>query len=443
METIKITSIQKALFHTDDLIVRELNISNSKATLLYLETMCEAAKIELSLFKQLQQDSSDGQVPMRIEELLTAAKVDHCHSVQEAVDALIRGRAIICEEEANQCFSFDVNKQYRRAPEEPENERSLTGNRDGFIEQLHSNLNLIRKHLSTEQLRVQYLILGKHAKRLTALVWLDGTADSRIVNEAINRLTSLSSTHDVHPELIRKQLKEHKYSVFPQIFSTERVDFASALISRGRIAVLCDQSNTCLILPASFFSFLQTIDDLIQGTWASLLMRFFRVIGFLCGLSLPSIYIAIVGFNYEVLPLKMTFSIKSTLESVPYPPVIETLIMVVIFQLIAEATLRLPSALAQMTGVVGGIIISESLVQIGFVSNIMIVVIALTSIGRFVVPNTEMRTAVGMIQFILVAGATCLGFYGIAFALVILLIHVLAMEPFGVPYCLPIRSSKR
>ncbi|RAP77023.1 spore germination protein [Paenibacillus montanisoli] len=443
MATVTIASIQEALFHTDDLVTRELNAGKGKAMLIYLETMCEATKIELSLFKQLQSENNEGQVSLSIEELLTAAKVDPCYSVQDAVDALIRGRALICEEAAARCFSFDVSKQYRRSPTEPENERSLVGNRDGFVEYLQSNLNLIRKHLSTGELSVRYFKLGKNAKRPVALVWLDGTADRRIVDEAAKRISALSSTHELHPGLLRKLLRENKYSMFPQCLGTERVDYASALLARGRIGVLCDQSSICLILPVTIYTFMLTVDDLIQGTWASLLMRSVRVVGLLLGLILPSLYIAIVGFTYEVLPFKMLFSIKSSLESVPYPPIFETMLMIFIFQLIAEATLRLPSALAQMTGIVGGIVISESLVQIGFVSNILIVIIALTTIGKFVLPSIELRSTTTIAQFILIVGATILGFYGIAFAFIGILIHMLALEPFGVPYCLPVREMNR
>ncbi|MBP3965843.1 spore germination protein [Paenibacillus lignilyticus] len=443
MATITIASIQEAFNHTDDLVMRELNIGEAKAVLIYLETMCESAKIELSLFKQLRRETADGNTSPDLEELLTSAKVDLCPSIQKAVDDLIHGRALICEEAANRCYSFDVSKHYRRSPAEPENERSLTGNRDGFVEHLQSNLNLIRKHLSTGELSVRYFKLGKNANRQVALVWLDGTTDKSMVDEAAKRISALTSTHDLHPGLLSKQLRENKFSIFPQIFNTERVDFASALLARGRIGVLCDQNSSCLILPVSIYTFMLTVDDLIQGTWSSMLMRTVRVVGLLFGLVLPSLYISIVGFNYEVLPFKMAFSIKSSLESVPYPPIFETMLMIFIFQLIAEATLRLPSALAQMTGIVGGIIISESLVQIGFVSNILIVVIALTTISKFTIPSMDLRSTTTIAQFFLIFGATVLGFYGIAFAFIGILIHALALEPFGVPYCLPVRSFER
>ncbi|CAH1226694.1 Spore germination protein A1 [Paenibacillus allorhizoplanae] len=443
MPTVDIALIQEALCHTDDFIIRELNMGEDKAVLLYLETMCDKAKIELSLLKQLQRESNDGQVAMRMEELLTATKVKPCLSVQDAVDALLEGSAIICSEAAGHCYSFDVSQQNSRSPEEPVNERSLAGNRDGFVEHLQTNLNLVRKHLSTGELRVRYFKLGTNAKRLVAMVWLDGTADTGIVNIATNRISSMSSSHDLHPGLIRKQLRESKYSIFPQTLSTERVDFAAALLARGRICVLCDRSSACLILPVSYYTFMLAADDLIQGTFPSLLMRMVRVLGLLFGLILPSLYITIVGFNYEVLPFSMVNTIKSSLENVPYPPIFEVFLMIMIFQLIAEATLRLPSTLAQMTGIVGGITISESLVQIGFVSNILIVIIALTTIGKFAIPSTELRSSTTMIQFALIIGATILGFYGMMFVFVIILIHFLALEPYGVPYCLTVRSVKR
>lgn len=443
MPTVDIASIQEALGHTDDFIIRELNMGEDKAVLLYLETMCDKAKIELSLLKQLQRESIDGQIAIPMEELLTATKVKPCLSVHDAVDALLEGSAIICSEAAGLCYSFDASQPNNRSPEEPVNERSLGGNRDGFIEHLQTNLNLVRKHLSTGKLRVRYFKLGMNANRQIAMVWLDGTADTEIVNIAANRISSMTSSHDLHPGLIRKQLRESKYSIFPQTLSTERVDFAAALLARGRICVLCDRSTSCLILPVSFYTFLLTVDDLLQGTMPSLLMRMVRVLGLLFALFLPGLYITIVGFNYEVLPFSMVNTIKSSLENVPYPPIFEALLMIMIFQLIAEATLRLPSTLAQMTGIVGGITISEALVQIGFVSNVLIVIIALTTIGKFVIPSNELRSSTTIMQFALIIGATILGFYGMMFVFVIILIHFLALEPYGVPYCLLVRSIKR
>lgn len=289
---------------------------------------------------------------------------------------------------------------------------------------------------------MRYLSVGKQGLHKVAIVWVEGIAEDQIVEETISRLSAFQSTLEVHPGKLQKQLTAHK-SIFPQVFGTERIDIATSLLLQGRIAILCDQSSTCLIVPASFYTFLKSADAILMGFGTSWLLQSLRAVGLFLSLYICSLYIATTTFHHEILPAKMTINIKSSLENVPYPPIIEAILMILIFQLIAEATIRLPSQLAQMVGVAGGIIISESLVKIGFVSNVFIVIVSLSMIGSFMIPTYQMRVTTLGIQVMLLFGATIMGFYGIMFVTIAVLIHFFALEPFGVPYCLPIRSKAK
>ncbi|NOU66127.1 hypothetical protein GC096_18990 [Paenibacillus sp. LMG 31461] len=435
--------IKARLFQTEDLIVRNFDVEGEPAMLMYLETLCDPSKIEISLFKQWFRVKSHEYGGLPLNELLTAVNINTCLRSDEVVKALLSGKALVCVLAAKEVwYALDAQQSNVRSIHEPENERSIVGERAGFVEHLNVNLNLIRIRASSAQLKVHYILLGKQSNHKVAILWEEGVAEKGIVEETIRRVAALKTNMEVHPGRLQRQLEE-KSTIFPQVYSSERVDMTTNLIMQGRVAILCDQSSTCLIVPVSFYTFLRSIDSILLGSNVALVLQSLRAIGVFLSLYICSLYIAIVSFHHELLPSQMAISIKSSLENVPYPPIVEAILMIVIFQLIAEATIRLPSQIAQMVGVTGGIIISESLVKIGFVSNVFIVIVALSVIGSFLIPTYQMRIFVLIVQLLFVFGAWVLGFYGIMLLTAALLIHFFALEPFGVPYCMPIRSKAK
>lgn len=436
--------IKTQLSHTEDFIVRYFELDNQAAQLIYLESLCDTSKLEISVFKQWFQVKNEEFSKLQLLDVVTAADIGICNNMNDIVHALLEGKALVSYISADHVwYSLNAEQNNVRSLQEPVNEPSIIGERIGFVEQLNVNLNLIRSRASSPQLKISYITLGKHSTYKVAIVWENGVADEQIVKETIRRLSSLETTMEVHPGRLQKVLKEVKYSVFPQVYGTERVDMASNLIMQGRVAILCDHSSTCLIVPVSFYTFLRSVDALLLGDGTAVILQSLRGIGVFLSIFISSLYIAIVSFHHEVLPSQMAISIKSSLENVPYPPIVEAVMMIIIFQMIAEATIRLPTQIAQMVGVAGGIIISESLVKVGFVSNVYIVIVALSVIGSFMIPTYQMRIFTFIIQMLLVFGAWILGFYGIVMLTSAFLIHFFSLEPFGVPYCLPIRSRAK
>jgi len=433
--------IRELLFETDDLAVRTFDLNGEDAFLIYLETLCDPSKLEISLFKQWFQAPTEQRTLLPAARLVTAAQLKSCPDPEQGVQALLQSQALIGTSSQG-WYAFNAEQSHVRSIQEPVNERSIVGERAGFVETLSVNLNLIRGRSSSPSLKIRYLRIGRTNKK-AAVVWIEGVADPQIAQSTITRLSSISTAMEVHPGRLLSQLQERKISVFPQVYSTERIDMATNLIMQGRVAVLCEQSSTCLIVPVSFYTFLHSVDAVLLGRGTAIILRGLRAIGLFLSFYICSLYIAVTSFHYEVLPSKMSINIKGSLENVPYPPIIEALLMILIFQLIAEATIRLPSQIAQMVGVTGGIIISESLVKIGFVSNVFIVIVSLSVIGSFLLPTYQLRISSLIIQLLFVFGASVLGFYGIVFVTAVLLTHFLSLEPFGVPYCLPIRSRNQ
>ncbi|WP_284236945.1 spore germination protein [Paenibacillus glycanilyticus] len=434
--------IQAKLFYTEDLIVREFDLYGREAIVVYIETLVDPDKLEKSLFKQWFEAQLDHDHHLALGELITSAVVFPCTNPDDAVKELLDGKALVYSEDA--WYSLSAEQSNVRSIQEPQNEGSIIGERTGFIEQLNININLIRNRASSPHLKVRYLTLGKYSSHKVAVLWQDGSADPDIVDMVTKRLKGLNTGMEVHPGRLQKELlKEEKKTLFPQVFGTERIDTATNLIMQGRIAVLCEQSSTCLIVPVSFYTFLRTIDSMLMEDRGALVLQTLRGIGLMLSLYICSLYIAVVSFHHEVLPSQMAISIKGSLENVPYSPIVEAVLMIIIFQLIAEATIRLPSQIAQMVGVAGGIIISEALVKIGFVSNVYIVIVALSVIGSFLIPTYQMRILTLILQLLFVFAAWIVGFYGITLLTAAFMVHFFSLEPFGVPYYSPIRNHSK
>nr|WP_197032371.1 spore germination protein [Bacillus sp. UNC41MFS5] len=190
-------------------------------------------------------------------------------------------------------------------------------------------------------------------------------------------------------------IEDSSFSIFPQILKTERPDRITANLLEGRVAVMVEGDATTLIMPVTFFSYYQSPDDFDVRTIISSFLRIIRLVGFFMSVTLPALYIAIVSFNYEIIPIDLVTAVKGSVDYVPFPPIVEAFIMQLILELLREAAIRLPTSISQTIGVVGGLVIGTAIVQANIVSNIMVIIIALTAISAFVNPIHEMSFSTG------------------------------------------------
>lgn len=233
-------------------------------------------------------------------------------------------------------------------------------------------------------------------------------------------------------------LDDQVWSPFPQLLNTERPDRVVANILEGKIAIMTDITPTALIGPVTFFSFYQSPDDFNSRVLVGTFYRVMRILSFLTAIFLPAFYIAIVSFHFEVLPLELANKVKSDINQIPYRPLIEALIMEVTIELIREASVRLPKSIGQTIGIVGGLVIGESIVSAGLVSNLMVIVVAFTAISSFVAPSVELNTSIRVLRFPFMILASLFGFFGIMIGTFILVIHLLNLSSLKRPYFSPI-----
>ncbi|RST71249.1 spore germination protein [Siminovitchia acidinfaciens] len=426
--------ICKAFYNTDDLKMRQVTFRGKQGKLIYLDTIADTKEIQRSFLIPL----SEAGESQSIEELITSVELHISASLKEAVSQMLSGCCALFFEGGTEIYLFNTLQVNVRTPDEPENEKVVRGSHEGFVEKLNVNLNLVRERIKNRQLTIRYFELGWESKTNLAVIYISDLADPSLVEEVQKRIESISTDMVFSPGYIEECLEDSPFSPFPQILFTERPDRLEAHLMEGRIAVMSEGTSDVSIVPVSFFAFFQTPDDFNIRFYAGSVFRLLRLFSFWGALTLPPIYIAVVGFHYEIIPQDVVTIVKSSIENIPFPPLIEAIVMAITIELIREAGIRLPTPIGQTIGIVGGLIIGDAVVNAGIVSNVMIIVIALTAIMSFTIPSYEMGNTIRILSLPIMIGAATLGFVGIVFSLMIIIMHMCKLESFGSPYLSPV-----
>ncbi|WP_194840870.1 spore germination protein [Filobacillus milosensis] len=338
-ESIKISSsltknielVKELLNNADDLKIRVLD--NGEACLVYIESLVLSEKIQQNIFQ-----------PLYHKEVSNYSNLDYGNQLTLIDDIgkfLLKGHAVILQNNKNYGLSFNVLNTKLRNVQEPMNELVIRGSHDGFIEDISTNINLIRKRIENYNLVVKYYSKGSQTNNKIAVVYLKGIASDDNVKEIERRIETIDSDMIISPGYIEEFVEDTPMSPFPQILSTERPDRTIANILEGRIAIFSEGSPSCLIAPVSFFAFYQSPDDYNSRWISGTFLRLVRLTSFLIAIGLPSVYIAIIGFHFEVIPHDLIIPVKASINEIPYPPIIEALMMVIVIELIREAGIRL------------------------------------------------------------------------------------------------------
>lgn len=440
LDQVKQTLVEK-LHDPADLMTRSFAYQGQEGFIIYLNTLVDEQWLEDTFFDPLLNDE------MLVEPLikkLAAVDLEELPTIDACIPLFWKGRyVIVYDKKPIQLIAVKTPVYLNRSIEEPINDRALRGAHDGFVESLTTNLSLVRRHGLLESLTIKKIEVGGSLKQEVALVYVEGQVDKVILQKVTKRLSNIKEELISSPGTINELLQDSKRSFFPQILYTERPDSVVGNIAEGRIALLIEGNPTALILPVSFFSFLQAVDDYNVHFVLGSFIRLIRTMALVISILLPSLYISLVAFHFEIIPQPLVISVKSSLQNIPYPPLIEALIMEFTIELIREAGLRLPAPIGQTIGIVGGLVIGEAVVNAGLVSNIMIIVVAVTAISSFVIPSPEMSAVIRLTRFPLMVAAATFGLIGVILSFFVILMHLIKLESFGTPYMTPIAPFKR
>ena len=357
--------------------------------------------------------------------------------VEDAAQGMLTGDAILFVDGYDKALKIADKGYPGAAIKEPDSEKSIRGSREGFTDSIKMNTALIRKRLRSTRVRVKELEQGVRSHTKVDMVYMQDLANPMVLEEIQKRLEAYEIDGVLDSGVI-EQLAERKwYSPFPQFQTTQRPDRAALAVMEGRVVVLSDNSPVALILPTDFNSFIKTSDDYYNRFEEATFARILRYFAVFFSMALPGLYLAVTTFHTQILPTPLLLSFWEARIGVPFPAALEVILMELSFELLREAGVRLPGAMGNTIGIVGGLIIGQAAVDANIVSPIVVIVVAFTALCSFSIPNEEFAFSFRILKFFLIIMSAWLGFFGLLVGLLVILIHLSRLMNFGIPYLMP------
>lgn len=354
--------------------------------------------------------------------------------INNILSSLKRGQTALLLENSDEAIIIDTSSGDYRSISEPTNESSIRGSREGFIEKLETNTSIIKRRIRDENLVIENMVLGRRTQRDLAIIYIDNIVDKNVLQELKYKLSSIDVDSVSLMGYIQQYIENDTYSIFPQSRTTERPDIVEGNLMEGRIAVMLEGTPMVLLTPSIFIEFFQAIEDYTQRTIVSSFTRILRALSVIIVITFPSIYLTLIKFNAELIPIKFVNTIIQSRSNIPLTPFMEILSMEIIVEFLREGGLRLPPKVNQTLSVVGGIIIGQAAIKAGIVSSSTLLIIGISIIAAFLTPNYDMSLAVRFIRFPMLILSNYLGLLGLTAGFFFLLVHICSLESLGVPY---------
>lgn len=349
-------------------------------------------------------------------------------------DALKRGKCIILIDEYEKCIIVDTVGGVHRNIEEPLNELSIKGTRESFVENLEVNVSMLKRRIKDRNLVTENFKVGRRSQTDLVMMYISDIADDKLLDDVRRRIETIDIDSATSSGILEQCIEKHSFSMFPQVFTTERPDTIQANLMEGRIAILLDGNPVVLSVPALFIEFFQPAEDYYNRTLIGTFSRIVRYMAVIMVITLPGIYITLVKFNPELIPLEYIRSIVESRKGIVLTPVMSILAMNLAVEFLREGGLRLPGKIGQTLSVVGGIIIGDAAMKAKIVSPSTLLVIGITTIATFLIPTYEMSLSIRVLSIPMTLLANWLGMLGVSAGWFFIISYLCSMDSFGVPY---------
>jgi spore germination protein KA len=426
-----------------DIVFRPFLIAGTEqALLVYIDGMADQAELDRSVLFPFMVAEKTSSADLRLIDLvnkqLTVSKRKFLYTLEECVNAVLQGSQIVLKDEEDIAVSMSLVKMEKRSIEDPVAEGTVRGPREGFIEVLNVNTVLLRRIIKSPKMKMELFTIGGYTKTEVLIVYIEGLAHTDLIAEAKARLSRIQIDGVLESAYLESFLEDNPSSPFPQIMSTERPDVVASSLLEGRIAIMMDGTPFVLVAPTTFASFLQSSEDYYQRPQATTLIRWMRYLFTMFSLLLPSLYIALITYHQEMVPTSLLISMATSREAVPFPALVEAILMEVTFEALREAGLRLPKQVGAAVSIVGALVIGQAAVQAGIVSAPMVIVVAITGISSFMIPRYVLGVGFRLMRFPMMLLAGSLGLLGIMLGIIAIVVHLCSLRSFGVPYLAPL-----
>lgn len=358
-------------------------------------------------------------------------------TVEEAAQIVLTGNAVLFVSGYDKALKISDQGYPGMGVSDSDSEKVIRGSNESFTDSVKTNTALIRKRVRSTRMRVKEICVGVRSHTNVDLVYMDDLAYPQLLDEVEKRLGQYEIDGVLDSGVIEQLAEEKWYSPFPQFQTTQRPDRAAMSVLEGRVVVLSDNSPVALILPTDWNSFLKTTDDYYNRFEVATFARILRYLAAFFSMTIPGFYLAVTNFHTQLLPTSLLVSFWEARMGVPFPAVFEVVLMELSFELLREAGVRLPGAMGNTIGIVGGLIIGQAAVDANLVSPIVVIVVSFTALCSFAIPSEEFAFAFRLLKFFFIFLSAWLGYFGFLVGIAVVLIHLSRLKSFGIPYLMP------
>lgn len=399
-------------------------------------------KIDNVTLKNFKKSKEKNLVDFIYNSLIPQNSVDKVTDFSDVYSAINMGNCMLFVDSLDTAFNLDVKGFKQRNIDSPSNEVVVRGSQEAFVENIRTNTSMIRRLVNNENLVMETLTVGQITKTQVSIGYIKSLANEDLVAEVRYRINNLSVDYLISSGQLEQLIQDSPESLFPQMVATERPDKVSNFLLEGRVIIIVNGSPYVLVAPGVFVDFITSPEDLNLKYQFSNMQKLIRLLAIFLSLLLPGMYIAITNYHQELIPTELLFTIAAARESVPFPTFVEILLMEISFELIREAGLRVPTPLGSTIGIVGALILGEAAVSASLVSPVLIIIIAITGICSFSIPDFSLNFTFRIYRFIYIILGYVAGFLGISVVLFIQLVIMCKLKSFGSPYINPYILNK-
>jgi spore germination protein KA len=441
------------LFHiplNKDVIIRKFKIGRQiPAFVVFVDGMVEKEIIVQFTLPQLMDAHSfvdfKGGCPLDYieENVLSVHQIERMDKFSEIVPQILGGLVVVFVEGCKECLVMESRGFEKRSVGAPVTETVVHGSQEGFTENLRTNITLVRRIVKNENLITEFFTVSKTNNYMTAMLYLFDVVNQDLLNEVKRRINSLEIDYISGNGMLEQLIEDKNMMLFPQVISTERPDRVASFLMEGKVVLICEGTPFALAMPITFFDLYHTSEETNLRWYYGSFLRIIRLFGLILATFLPGIYTALTLFHQEMIPTSLLASIVVSRKAVPFPTVLEILLMEFSFELIREGGIRVPGVTGNTLGIIGALILGQAAVEAGLVSPILIIIVAVAGLGSFAIPNYALSLAIRIIRFILIFFGCIAGFYGVSASFTVICALALGMKSFGVPFFSSVAPTTR
>ncbi|MDP4105215.1 MAG: spore germination protein [Bacillota bacterium] len=438
------TELERIFGKTVDMVLKEIHIGTQKGIICYLQSMTDAKLITEKIMEPLGNATTHDRHIFNKYEFSEFSKDFFSGLVYSFTDTfhqvalyILSGYAVLMVEGIPETLAIQIEGIETRSISESTTQTIIRGPKDAFNESISTNISLIRRRIKNPNLRFEGFTIGKDTQTSVVVAYIEGIANQKVIEEVRNRVSRVNINAIFDSGNIEELIGDKTYTPFPLVYNSERPDTIAAHLTAGKIAIFVDGSPFVLSVPVVLTNFFDVSEDYFQPFLMSSFIRLVRYASFLLSLLLPAIFVTLITYHFELIPTPLLVSIASQRENVPFPAIIELMLMDLTFEILREAGTRMPRAVGQTVSIVGALVIGQAAVEAGIISNMMIIVVAITAIASFVSPIYSFANSTRLLRFFLTMMGGILGLYGVLLGMCAIFAHLVSLRSFGVPYLAP------